>query len=94
MNDDECLSLLEDSDTIWLATFDNCIFKISPGDTVQLSVSPKFTGRVFNLIRSQGAIWFTLYGGGLAYLRGDDYMVFDQTNGLSGSLAYNLMEDH
>lgn len=93
-NEDEWLVLQEDTDTMWVGTFDNCVFKITPTDTIQLSPNKNFGGRVFSLRKVAGnAVWFTMYGNGVCYLNGDVYQVFDETNGLSGSSAYSLMED-
>lgn len=92
-NEDQWSVLLEDADTMWVGTFDNCLFKITPTDTAQISVFPDFTGRIYSLTKSEGAIWFTLYGGGLVYLKDDDYIVFDRTNGLSGNEAFDLHKD-
>jgi two-component sensor histidine kinase/ligand-binding sensor domain-containing protein len=92
-NYDESLVLLEDADTMWVGTFDNCLFRISAADTTQISLAPNFGGRVFDLIKSDGALWFTLYGGGLVYMMGDDYCLLNETNGLSSNLAYSLMKD-
>jgi len=93
-NEDQWSVLLEDADTMWVGTFDNCIFKITPNDTTQLSLSRNFTGRVYSLIKSEGVVWFTMYGGcGLAYLKGDDYIVFDKAHGLSGDEGFDLHKD-
>lgn len=93
-NDDQWTVLLEDADTMWVGTFDNCIFKITPTDTTQLSVFPNFIGRVYSLIKSDGVVWFTLYGGGgLVYLKGNDYIVFDKAHGLSGDAGFDLHKD-
>ncbi len=93
-NEDQWSVLLEDADTMWVGTFDNCIFKITPTDTTQLSVFPDFGGRVYSLIKSNGVVWFTLYGGGgLVFLKGDDYIVFDKAHGLSGDEGYDLHKD-
>lgn len=93
-NDDQWCVLLEDADTMWVGTFDNCIFKITPTDTIQLSVFPNFMGRVYSLIKSDGVVWFTLYGGGgLVYLKGDDYIIFDKAHGLSGDAGFDLHKD-
>lgn len=93
-NDDQWTALMEDADTMWVGTFDNCIFKITPTDTTQLSVFPNFIGRVYCLIKSDGVVWFTLYGGGgLVYLKGDDYIVFDKAHGLSSDEGYDLHKD-
>ena len=93
VNSDQCLTLLEDADTMWVGTFDNCIYKITPTDTTQLSIYSNFTGRVFGLIKSKGAIWFTLYGGGVCYMNGNDYWNFNDANGLSSSVGFSLLHD-
>ena len=93
-NDDYWTALLEDADTIWAGTFDNCIYKITAADTTQFSTRSNFTGRVFDLIKKDGALWFTLYDGGVCYLKGDDYLVFDENNGLGGPMPYNLIQDN
>jgi two-component sensor histidine kinase/ligand-binding sensor domain-containing protein len=92
INDDQCLSLLEDEDTLWVGTFDKLIYKISPTDTSRFLIG-NIGGRVFDMIKSKGAIWFTSYGQGLYYLKGDDYLFFNEKNGLSGRGAYHLMQD-
>ncbi|MFN8286273.1 MAG: histidine kinase dimerization/phosphoacceptor domain -containing protein [Chitinophagales bacterium] len=92
-NDDEFLVLVEDADSMWLGTFDNGVYRVSPTDTTQISIYPHFGGRVFDMIKSDGVLWFTLYGGGLVYKIGDDYCVFNETNGLSSNLAYALVKD-
>lgn len=92
INDDQCLSLLEDGDTLWVGTFDKLIYRITPNDTSRFLISNS-GGRVFDMIKSKGAIWFTSYGQGLYYLKGDEYMFFNEKNGLSGRGAYNLMQD-
>ncbi|MFN8277487.1 MAG: histidine kinase dimerization/phosphoacceptor domain -containing protein [Chitinophagales bacterium] len=92
-NSDEWLTLLEDEETMWAGTFDNGLLKITDKDTLQMGITAGYTGRVFSIIKSKHALWFTLYGGGVGQIKGNQYQRYHRENGLSGAGAYHLLQD-
>ena len=93
VEDDELECIFEDNDTMWIGSFSQGLIKITPGDTTQVSLSGNFKERVFDIVKSKGDLWFTIYGGGVCCLNGDDYILFDDTNGLVDKKAFGLLLD-
>ncbi len=88
------LSFYEDEEGIWAGSFLGGLLCMGKKDTIQYSVTGKYTERIFDIKKGPaGGIWIAAYSSSLCYFNKKNLLVINETNGLLNRFPYILFED-
>jgi two-component sensor histidine kinase/ligand-binding sensor domain-containing protein len=77
----------------WIGGFKSGIIFLSKKDTLEYSLSGKYGERVYDIIKTNQGLWFSIYGKGLFFKGRNKFFLINAQNGLQSSSPYFLFRD-
>ncbi len=87
------LSFYEDGEGIWAGSFLSGLFRFGTTDTLQYSVTGKFSEAIYDIKKAPGGLWLSCYGTALCYFTKEKLLFINETNGLLNNIPYRIYED-